>query len=314
MGYLTISLFGGFYVTRDRQPVTAFESDQVRALLVYLAVERRRPHARGTLADLLWPDHAEGAARANLRHVLSRLRHAIGDQAALPPLVLSSHQTVQINPAAEISVDVACFSGLLAACEQHAHDRLETCPACIARLREAVDLYHGPMLEGSALSHSFVFEEWVRVTQERLHRQVLAALGMLAIDAEAGGAYAAAERYLQRRVALDPWLEEAQYQLMRVLALNGQRSAALTQYERCRKILADDLGIEPSAQTTALYEQIRTQRSDLRVPSGRFSFELATQARQLTIQTHSRRMGRACPRTAHSWLCRRRSSPIDRSS
>ncbi len=54
----------------------------------------------------------------------------------------------------------------------------------------------------------------------------LAALGTLTEEAEARGAYAAAERYLQRCVALDPWLEEAHYQLMRVLALAGWRSAA----------------------------------------------------------------------------------------
>lgn len=267
MACLSISLFGAFHVTRDGQPVTAFESDQVRALLAYLAVEQHHPPMRGTLADLLWPDHAETAARANLRHALWRLRHAIGDHAAESPFVLSTHQTVQINSATEISVDVARFAGLMAACEQHAHDRLETCPACIVRLREAIDLYRGAMLGGRALSRSIVFEEWVRVTQERLHRMALAALGTLTEEAEARGAYAAAERYLQRCVALDPWLEEAHYQLMRVLALAGWRSAAMAQYIRCRKILADDPGIEPSAQTTALYEQIRTQTAQFSVLS-----------------------------------------------
>jgi DNA-binding SARP family transcriptional activator len=304
---LSISLFGGFHVTRDGQPVRAFESDQVRALLAYLAVEQHHPPMRGTLADLLWPDHAEAAARANLRHALSRLRHTIGDHAAAPSFLLSTYQTIQLNPAAEISVDVARFAGLLAACEQHAHDRLESCPACIARLREAVDLYRGAMLGGQALSRSIVFEEWVRVTQERLHRMALAALGTLAEEAEARGAYAEAERYLQRCVALDPWLEEAHYQLMRVLALAGWRSAAMAQYERCRKILGDDLGIEASVQTTALYEQIRTQ-------SSRFSFftlPLATPVRQQKIPAHSCRKGRVRRRTRRSWRCRYRSSPID---
>jgi DNA-binding SARP family transcriptional activator len=304
---LSISLFGGFHVTRDGQPVTAFESDQVRALLAYLAVEQRRPPTRGTLADLLWPDHAEAAARANLRHVLSRLRHAIDRPAAALPFVLSTHQTVQLNPAAELSVDVVRFAGLIAACEQHVHDRLETCAACIVRLREAVALYRGALLHGSPLSRSIVFEEWVLMIKERLHRQALAALGTLAEEAEARGAYAAAVHYLQRCVALDPWLEEAHYQLIRVLALSGQRSAAMAQYVRCRKILADDWCIEPSAQTTALYEQLRTQPSRLSV----LSFGLSTHAPQPKIQTHSRRTGRARRRFARSWRCQCRSAPID---
>ena len=45
---------------------------------------------------------------------------------------------------------------------------------------------------------------------------------------------------------------------MILLARNGQRSAALAQYERCRRVLEEELGVEPSPKTTALYEQIRS--------------------------------------------------------
>jgi DNA-binding SARP family transcriptional activator len=48
--------------------------------------------------------------------------------------------------------------------------------------------------------------------------------------------------------------------MMRLLAYTGQRSAALFQYEICRRVLAGELGVEPDAETTALYEQIRTGR------------------------------------------------------
>ena len=53
MAHLSISLLGTFQVILDGEPVTAFESDKVRALLAYLAVESDRPHRRGTLACLL---------------------------------------------------------------------------------------------------------------------------------------------------------------------------------------------------------------------------------------------------------------------
>jgi DNA-binding SARP family transcriptional activator len=45
---------------------------------------------------------------------------------------------------------------------------------------------------------------------------------------------------------------------MRLLARSGQRSAALRQYETCRHTLADELGVEPHEETTALYERIGT--------------------------------------------------------
>ena len=56
MAHLSISLLGTFQVILDGKQVTAFESDKVRALLAYLAVESDRPHRRETLACLLWPE------------------------------------------------------------------------------------------------------------------------------------------------------------------------------------------------------------------------------------------------------------------
>ena len=45
--------------------------------------------------------------------------------------------------------------------------------------------------------------------------------------------------------------------MMRLLALNGQRGAALVQYEKCRQVLTEELDVEPGVETVVLYEQIR---------------------------------------------------------
>jgi predicted ATPase len=55
-----------------------------------------------------------------------------------------------------------------------------------------------------------------------------------------------------------PWCEEAHRQLMRLLARAGQRAQALVQYERCRSVLARELGVAPQEATTALYERLRS--------------------------------------------------------
>lgn len=57
-------------------------------------------------------------------------------------------------------------------------------------------------------------------------------------------------------MALEPWLEEGHRQVMRTLALLGQRSAALAQYEVCRRLLTDELNVEPAAETRQLYQAI----------------------------------------------------------
>ena len=80
MPHLQLTLLGAFQATLDGQPVVGFESNKVRALLAYLAVEADRPHPRATLAGLLWPERPDCDALANLRYALSNLRQAIGDR------------------------------------------------------------------------------------------------------------------------------------------------------------------------------------------------------------------------------------------
>jgi predicted ATPase/class 3 adenylate cyclase len=85
----------------------------------------------------------------------------------------------------------------------------------------------------------------------------LAILDRLVEWYEQRGEYERASAYAWRQVELEPWQEEAHRQLMRLLALSGQRSAALAQYETCRRLLAEELGVEPGTKTTELYERIR---------------------------------------------------------
>jgi predicted ATPase/predicted negative regulator of RcsB-dependent stress response len=127
----------------------------------------------------------------------------------------------------------------------------------LSGLEKAVALYRGHFLEGFSLKDSPLFEDWALLTRERLQRQALAAFHRLAGYNEGRGEYERACEFAWRQVELEPWLEEAHRQLMRLLALSGQRSAALAQYETCRRALAEEVGVEPAKETTRLYEQIR---------------------------------------------------------
>ena len=80
---------------------------------------------------------------------------------------------------------------------------------------------------------------------------------MLTAHYQNQGNYEQVQRYAERQLALEPWREEAHRQLMWALAMDGGRGAALAQYETCRRLLADELGVEPAEETVALYEQIR---------------------------------------------------------
>ncbi len=147
MAHLSLSLLGPVQAVQEGQPVTAFESNKVRALLAYLAVEANRPHTRDALVGLLWPDQSEQAARNNLRQAIANLRQAIGDRTATPPFLLITRETIQFNAESDHSLDATAFTALLAACEKHTHRRPETCRSCAQRLHQAVELYRGNFLE-----------------------------------------------------------------------------------------------------------------------------------------------------------------------
>ncbi len=258
MAELSLALLGPLQVTLDGAPITTFESDKVRALLAYLAVEADRPHRRDALAGLLWPERPERAAHLNLNQALANLRGALGDRTATPPFLCITRETVQFNRASDYELDVETFRARFAACEQHPHRHPETCKPCVQRLQQAIDLYRGSFLAQFFLSDSAAFEEWALLKREWLHRRALRALARLADYHERRADYEQAQHDTWRQLELDPWREESHRQLMRVLALSGQRSAALEQYERCRRALADELGVEPAEETTALYERICT--------------------------------------------------------
>ena len=251
MPHLAISLLGAFEVKLAGQAVSGFQSDKARALLAYLAVEADRPHRRERLAGLLWPDFTERSARTNLRSALANLRQVIGDHGATPPFLLVTRQTIQFNADSNHWLDVATFTMLL---NENKGDHLSP-----DLLEEAVALYQGPFLAGFTLADSAAFEQWLLQQREALAHQIVAVVRRLVSYYEQQGRYEQALPLARRQVTLEPWDEMAHRQLMHLLALNGQRSAALAQFEACRDILAQDLGVEPGSETSALYEKIRVE-------------------------------------------------------
>lgn len=257
MARLSLYLLGPWQLTRAAEGALTINYDKVRALLAYLAVEGEQAHRRDALMTMLWPELPEGAARNNLRQVLMRLSQAIGNNEIAPPFLLIDRTSLQFNGASDAWLDVTEFTALLAACDSHAHRDAERCRPCAQRRRQAVDLYRGPFLADFFLPDSAAFEEWALSRREWLNGMALSALAHLGAFYERRGQYEQARTMARRQLELEPWREAAHRQLMRLHLLEDQRTAALAQYQQCRRILAAELGVEPDAETTALYEQIR---------------------------------------------------------
>lgn len=250
MPRLTVYLLGSFQVLLDERPASGFDSDKVRALLAFLFIEAGRSHRRERLAALLWPESPHHSALMSLRGALANLRQVIGDHRAAPPYLLISRQSIQFNIASQAWCDAAAFSAMLDAAEQSQDAALV--------LDQAVALYRGDFLEGLSLGHNLAFEEWALLRREEYRCQVMEALRRLALHCDRGGDTGKTLAYAQRMTAVDDLDEQAWRLLMRSMALEGKRNAALAHYSVCRNILSRELGIEPDPETTRLYEDIRS--------------------------------------------------------
>jgi predicted ATPase/DNA-binding SARP family transcriptional activator len=235
-----------------------------QALLYYLAATGQ-PANRETLAALLWGDMPEAAARANLRLALSRLRRVVGD------CLIQERQTVAFDFEQGAWVDARAFAQTL-----HGGPTYSA-----AALRTATNLYRGEFLAGFSTPEASDFETWVITEREWFHQLMLAGLrDLLAID-RAAGQDADAINVVRRMLEIAPWCEEAHQDLMEMLARSGQRSAALAQYEICRRLLDAELGVPPSAKT----EQLRTLIADGTIAgSDRRSIDVAADLPAATAQ------------------------------
>jgi DNA-binding SARP family transcriptional activator len=242
MSRLEIATLGPPEIRLEGASLAGLASNKVRALLVYLAVESGRAHRRESLAGLLWPDYPERSARTNLSNALSNLRTALGDRDAAHPLLDVSRDTIQLNLGGRCCVDAVAFE------------------ACLERgqWQEAARAYRGPFLEGFSLPDSPAFEQWALLRRERAQRQAVEALGELAAGCERRDELGEAIRAVRRQLELEPWHEEGHRALMRLLARDGQRGAALAQYQVCRRTLQRELEGAPGRATQALYEAIRS--------------------------------------------------------
>ena len=100
------------------------------------------------------------------------------------------------------------------------------------------------------------YDDWVLRERERLRLLYLRCLRRLMQGYRQQGAYEDSLASAQQILACDPLHEEVHREAMRLYCDLGQRSLAVRQYQRCREILADELGILPMEETQALYARI----------------------------------------------------------
>ncbi len=248
-------ILGPLEVAAHGRPV-ALPGSRERAVLVLLLLSANRVVPAERLVADLWDGKAQKAAAGTLRVFVSRLRKAFreggGDAVVItkPPGYL-----VQIERAA---LDAARFDDLLAEGREYAarsdHE------GAAARLRQALALWRGPALTDVADVPA------ARAEAARLEEARMAALEER-VEADLGcGRHAEVVPELDQLTKDHPLRERLWGQRMVALYRSGRQADALRVYQELRRLLAEELGLEPSLEVARLENAILRQAPELQAP------------------------------------------------
>jgi DNA-binding SARP family transcriptional activator len=253
MSGISIQLFGQFCVRRNEQLLSGFEAHKVQELFCYLLLHQQRSLSRESLASLLWPDTTTAQSKKKLRQALWHLQSALGSQhePVHDRVLLVEPDRVQINTEADLWLDVAVFERAYNFVRGIAGQELDT--QRVQALQNVLQLYRGPLLEGCD-------RDWCLYERERFQNMRLVLLDKLMDYCELHHDYDAGLLYGMQLISYDRARERTHRRLMRLHYLNGNRAAALRQYEQCVAGLDEELGVKPSKHTVALYKQILTEQ------------------------------------------------------
>jgi DNA-binding SARP family transcriptional activator len=222
---IQLSLLRGFELHVAQRPVALVSSAQ--RLVAFLAL-RDKPLSRAHVAGMLWPETTTSRANANLRSSLWRA------QRACRQLITASARHLVLTPG--VGVDVRSAIAYAQRLLGHTANLNDTVPWSDLAADLLPDWY----------------DDWALLDSERYHHLRLHALEALCEQLTAAARYGEAIDTGLAAVRAEPLRESAHQVLIKAHLAEGNRWEAFRQYERCRRLLLDELGLEPSSALHAL--------------------------------------------------------------
>lgn len=242
---MRFELFGKFLAQRNQQKLEGLDACKEQELLSYLLIYRNRPHARESLASLLWSNTSTERSKKYLRQAIWHLVSALENNR----LLQVEHDWVQLNLTGDVWADVPVFDHAFATVQGVAGSQLDS--LTVDLLKDAAALYKGDLLEGW-------YQDWCVFERERFQNMYLTMLDKLLAHATEHGDYEAGQAYGATLLSYDRASELTYRRLMKLRYDAGDRTGALRQYQRCVTALREELGVKPERRTQQLYERIKS--------------------------------------------------------
>jgi LuxR family maltose regulon positive regulatory protein len=247
---LRACFFGHFEMFCEDETVSLGRNGKALAILKYLLARRNRPVSQDHLMGWLWPESSLKKARWSLNSAIHGLRKILGD---CPASTLTNYIRLEegyyhLCPTVWVVTDVDEFDEYYE--KGRRLEKVGRMDEAAAEYERAVELYRGDYLIED------LYEDWTMVERERLANAYVDILDRLAAHYMERGQLRESIRACYRVLEKDRCHEDSYRLLMRCYARLGMRGRALRQYRLCEKILGQEYGTAPSAETTALYESL----------------------------------------------------------
>ena len=223
-----------------------FGGRQIRLLFAYLAAEHGRPVTRDALADALWDTELPATWEKALTVIVSRVRSLLA-AGGVDATVSGAYGCYRLDlpEATWVDTEAATDAGACAEAALASGDLV----AARSQAEQAARLLRMPFLAGEDGG-------WVDEKRRDLAGVRVRALEVLAEACLRAGDATKAAAWAEQTVALEPFHESGYRQLMEAHFAAGNRAEALGVYDRCRRLLAEELGASPSPATDVIYRRL----------------------------------------------------------
>ena len=251
---LLVHLLDPLSVQIDGEPRDGAQlgGDHCRVAFALLVARRGRVVPREELAHALWGEVLPRTWGPALRNVMTQVRLFLADAGVDRSALASASGGYVLRLPAGAVVDLDQLEGLLLSARAALQADDPTLSGDLAA--EVMEMARRSFLPG-------LDGPWLDSVRQRLlglRMQALKIAAQAGLRADPAAAVAAAEELL----LLEPFGEEGYRLLMRAQAAAGNRAAALMTYMRCRAVLGDELGVEPSPETERTYLHILRETGD----------------------------------------------------
>jgi DNA-binding SARP family transcriptional activator len=249
---IAVHCLGQFEVYFDDFPVADWPNGKGKAIFKFLVARRGRMAGKEILMNYFWPNAHPDAARNNLNVAIYGVRQAFAVVNQSLSIILFRDDSYLINPEIRVWIDYEAFLNLLS--DARAFERTGELERAVDRYRCAETLYRGEFLEEDR------YEGWIETLRASLQDDHLTAIDRLAEYALEEGDYDVSVTLCNRMLEIDPCRESPHQRLMRSWSRQGVPHLAVRQYHICREALGREVGLQPSDETTDLFERIRQRK------------------------------------------------------